>query len=884
MTLPPETRHPDEAAPPPGSGAHLLALAAQAEQLAVLNAELDAQGEELREAQRRAILVSERWNLMFERLAVPMLLVDSQALVLRANLKAQEWFGEEGKFHLPSRQFVAAIDLRARAAFVDGLRNATELASTEIASLELTSVTGQSLLVDAEVQRMPPEEGQAPQWVVLLKDRTHEIERRNERSLFYSLIDSTEDGIFAVDPEGRFLLVNRAVERLLQLRREDILGRTRDKVMPLRDAIVNLADDQTVIREGRPIEVREELHGPVPGERRVFSVNKFPVFDSQGKLLAVGGVARDVTEEAAQRELLQLSDLVFKHSSDAIVITDTDTRVRRANKAFERLSGFNQDRLVGRRISILRSGHQTNVLYKEMWFALERHGHWGGELTNRNADGGLYTVWCSISALYDESRAVIGYMAIQTDLTELRRAQAAEQKLATHDALTGLPNRTVMLDRLTMALSIARRRGRTLSVMFLDLDEFKEVNDTMGHSVGDSLLQEVARRLTENLRAEDTVARIGGDEFVVLLPEADSAVAGGVAHKLLRALEEPVRLGETMEYRPRCSVGYATFPHDGDRPELLLRNADMAMYAAKDDGRHRAVAFSRDLSDQAEAFFEIRNAILPAIANGELRVFLQPKFRIGDGTVVGAEALVRWERPGLGLLQPAQFLPAVTKAGLITAVDGWMLDQCVALLQRWHQEGLLPPAWRLSVNQAALDIQKPGWLPHLQDHMTRVQFPPEALEIELIEDTLAQPTPIILTNLNGLRNIGVWLSVDDFGTGYSNMAYLKSLPISVIKIDQSFIRDMMVDPSDHSVVEAVISLSRKLGHTTVAEGVETEVQRKELQRLGCDLGQGYLVSRPIAIEAFEKAFLEPAALESVAPDPGVDPAASNPGGCCDGQV
>ncbi len=859
-----EHQRPIEGMPPSDTDAQHDRLADQADELSSLKAELDIQSEELREAQRQATLVGERWNLMFERLAVPLLLVDSQALVQRANLKAQAWFGLSSEFRPPSRKFVAAIDRASRPRFLDGMRKATELAATEVTDLMMISASGQELLVDAEVQRMPLEEGRAAQWVVLIKDRTHEIERRKERSLFYSLIDSTEDAIFAVDLDGRFLLVNRAMERNLQLRRERILGCTRDQVMPLRDAITSIADDQTVMRERHAIEVREELHGPMPGQRRVFSVNKFPVFDSQGQMLAVGGVARDVTADVAQREMLQLSELVFNHSSDAIVITDVETCVRRVNKAFERLSGFSQERLVGHRISILRSGRHTSAYYQDMWLELQQHGHWGGELTNRNADGELYTVWCSISALYDESHATVGYMAIQTDLTELRRAQAAEQKLSTHDALTGLPNRTVLLDRLRMAISIARRRKKSLAVMFMDLDHFKEVNDTLGHQVGDELLREVARRLSSNLRSDDTVARFGGDEFVLVLFEASAAAAGAIAYKLLQALEQPVSLGGTLQYRPHASIGYAIFPTDGDSAELLLRNADIAMYAAKAEGRHRAVGYSHGLSDHAERFFEISNAILPAIANGELRCYLQPKFRIDDGTVVGAEALLRWERPGVGLLGPEQFLPAVAKAGLITAVDSWILDKCVALLQCWHQSGMLPSGWKLSVNQAANDIQRSDWLQLIHDYMAKVDFPPGALEIELTEDTLAQPTPTTLANLNGLRDIGIGLSVDDFGTGYSNMAYLKSLPISVIKIDQGFIHDMMDDPSDHSVVEAMISLSRKLGHITVAEGVESDIQRQELLRLGCDLGQGYLVSEPVPVDRFEQLFLQPKA--SASPD------------------
>ena len=404
-------------------------------------------------------------------------------------------------------------------------------------------------------------------------------------------------------------------------------------------------------------------------------------------------------------------------------------------------------------------------------------------------------------------------------------------------------------------LAQARRQENRFCILFSDLDHFKDVNDSMGHNVGDELLIGIAQRLRANVREQDTVARLGGDEFVVLLPQTGREAAMTLADKLLDALQQPMRIGGVAAYHPHLSMGVAMFPDDGDTLELLLRNADTAMYAAKTQGRGRVLLYHPLMSEENTRLFDTHNGLSNALLNGELRLFLQPKFRLGDMALIGAEALVRWERPGVGLTLPGDFIKVAEKTGLLATIDQWMLQQVVAALSDWTQRGAWPSHCHIAVNQSASDLENALWLPQVSDLLQAHGIAPGLLQIELTESDLLQPSADMLQRLNSLRALGVGLAIDDFGTGYSSLSYLKSLPVSVIKIDQSFVRDMLTDENDRTLIEAMVSLAHKLGHTVVAEGVETRYQADLLAALGCEAGQGYLLSPAVTVAEFEARFL-----------------------------
>jgi len=485
-----------------------------------------------------------------------------------------------------------------------------------------------------------------------------------------------------------------------------------------------------------------------------------------------------------------------------------------------------------------------------MWQSLNDHGRWSGEISNRTASGDFYTVWSNINAVRDEQGQVIHYIAVQTDLTLLREAQSQVQRMASYDTLTGLPNRALFNDRIGQLIAFTLRRQTTFALLFIDLDHFKEVNDTLGHQIGDELLVLIAGRLQAAVRAEDTVARMGGDEFVVLLPAATLRSAEVVANNLLEQLRAPMTLGESLSYQPMASAGIAMYPQDGDSPDLLLRNADMAMYEAKLAGRNRSASYTSQMSKDTASAFAIQTELSGAIARGELRVYYQPKFQLDTGTLCGAEALVRWERPGHGLVAPGVFIPIAEKSGLLVGIDQWVLNESVRQLGAWRQAGLWDAGWRLAVNQNASDLRRPAMVEELQHVLALHNVEATLLELEITEDALLEHTQELIGRLGELRQLGVSLAIDDFGTGYSSLSYLRKLPIAVIKIDRSFIQEMLVNDGDLVLVQTIVSMAKNLAHALVAEGVEEVLQRAQLASMGCDVGQGFLFGRPVPAEQF----------------------------------
>jgi diguanylate cyclase (GGDEF)-like protein len=437
----------------------------------------------------------------------------------------------------------------------------------------------------------------------------------------------------------------------------------------------------------------------------------------------------------------------------------------------------------------------------------------------------------------------------------LHDAKLALAHQASYDDLTGLPNRSLFNDRITQLMASSTRHNKPFALLFVDLDRFKEVNDTLGHQIGDMLLREVSKRLQEGVRQEDTVARIGGDEFVVLLPDTHAEGAQAVAANLLARLREPMQLEQTLSYRPMASVGLSVFPQDGDTPDLLLRNADLAMYAAKIDGRNRMTAYVPQMSQKNDQTFALQADLAEAIEQGQLRIHFQPQCRLSDGALMGAEALVRWQRPGNGLVLPGEFIGLAEKCGLLVAIDQWVMNEALRQVGCWVAAGLWRAPWRLAVNQNVADLQRPDMLAELKAMLHTHGVSASALELEITEDTLLQHTPEQLARLGELRDLGVSVSIDDFGTGYSSLAYLRQLPVSVIKIDMSFVSGMLTNDNDAVLVRTIVDMAHNLGHTLVAEGIEVAIQNEQLAALGCELGQGYLFGKPVSADEFAARWL-----------------------------
>lgn len=567
--------------------------------------------------------------------------------------------------------------------------------------------------------------------------------------------------------------------------------------------------------------------------------------EASGLPLRAVGTYSDIDARKQAEERLLQAGVVFEKSPQAIVVTDANNIMRHVNPAFERVTGYSAEDATGQRPSLLSSGRQGREFYTEMWAAIERDGEWGGEVWNRRKDGSIYCEWLSISQMR-QGDTVTGYIGMFIDITERKNAEALVQWQADFDPLTRLPNRRLVLDRIDRATRQAMRdHSDGGAVLLLDLDHFKEVNDTKGHLVGDALLQEVARRLQSVLRDTDTVGRLGGDEFVVLLPYLPQEAVPGVIEKLRAVLGAPLSL-EGSEIQVSSSIGVAMFPGDAEDPTALLRMADTAMYAAKKAERGSWHFFAPSMQQATEQRLALLSDLRQAIAQGEFELFYQPIMRLQDGTVSKAEALLRWRHPQRGLVPPGEFIAALEESGLIHEVGFWVIEQALR-----DRTTLLKAKCNieLAVNVCTKQFDRDDFVPRvaalLEKHCIW-----RSITLEVTESMALNDAYEAHAKLEQLVAAGACIALDDFGTGYSSLSYLTTLPVQILKIDRSFLVGAETDPALARLVRAIVDLGHDLGLQVVAEGVETEAQAEALRDMQCDLGQGYLFSRPLPLADF----------------------------------
>ena len=824
------------------------------EDLRTYQVELEVQNEELRRAQQDSELSRARYQALFGQMPIPALVLDARGMVQRSNDRADELLSPRKRYATLDNRLFQQLALDDRARLHVAIRDLAHGEPQVVKGIRVGPVPS-AHLYDIHLIQLSTTYHLDNHVMVLMLDRSAELARDQEQHLFGLFLDSSEDFFYAADPQGLMVIANRALLSFLGRQRDEVIGHPREHFLPIHDAIMHRESDQTVMKTGETISLEERMHAGDAGMAFEFLTRKFPLHDLQGHVRGVGGISTDRTRANEQARQAELSESVFVTAAEAIFITDTQTRIIRVNPAFTRLTGFSQSAVVGHGADILKTGRQDVAFQEAMWRALGDSGHWAGEMSGRAADGHTYTVWNSINSIRDSAGKAIYYVAIQTDLTPLREAQSKIQLLASYDSLTGLPNRALFADRIKQMLLHAHRHGRSFAVMYMDLDHFKEVNDSLGHQVGDDLLKAVAQRLLGALRSEDTVARMGGDEFVVLMPSISRDDAVSAAEKLLQLVHAPMGLGLMTNYQPMASLGIAVFPEDGTTAELLLRNADIAMYAAKVAGRNRVAVYTPEMSEVSAKAFSIQTELSAGIGRGELRLFYQPKFNLQTGLLVGAEALVRWERPGVGLVQPVEFIAIAERSGLIVDIDSWVMREAVSQLARWKLAGVWSDSMRLAVNQCAADLRRPDMVADLQALLSEFGISAQAMEVEITEGALMENTAEILQRLGELQHLGVCLAIDDFGTGYSSLSYLRNLPISIIKIDRGFVSDMLTNDNDRVLVETIISMAHNLGRKLVAEGVEMQAQCDRLTELGCEVGQGYLFGRPVPPDEFAVQFL-----------------------------
>jgi diguanylate cyclase (GGDEF)-like protein/PAS domain S-box-containing protein len=548
---------------------------------------------------------------------------------------------------------------------------------------------------------------------------------------------------------------------------------------------------------------------------------------------------------------LELWAKVFEASSEGIIIMDPQQKILSVNRAFCRSTSYDFYEVIGEHLGFLIEGPQAATLGQHLDVLLQERDAWQGEVNFRKRSGETYPAWLMVSAVRDGSRlgSVSQYIGISVDITDRKRTEARVQYLAQHDVLTELPNRALCVLRLQEALASAQRSGDLVAVLFIDLDRFKTINDTLGHHIGDGVLRSVANRLMRVVRAGDTVSRLGGDEYVMVLRGivARSEVQHMVEQRLIPLIRQPHHV-EGNELHVSCSVGVALYPDDGVDLDELMRRADAAMYVAKNAGRDMVRFYEAEIEQLAQHRLVLEQHLRQALALGEFSLHYQPKVHANTMDIVGVEALLRWHNPELGSVPSASFIPLAEETGLIRSIGAWVLQEACAQLARWHGQGLVHLS--VSVNLSALQLADNDLAKQVHNCLQTHGIPPSALEIEITESLLMDNTNLAEEQLVALKALGIQLSIDDFGTGYSSLAYLKRFAIDKLKIDQSFVRDMLTDPTDLAIVRAIIALGHTLGLKVVAEGVEGEQVAGQLKALACDELQGYYFARPMAADAF----------------------------------
>ena len=571
------------------------------------------------------------------------------------------------------------------------------------------------------------------------------------------------------------------------------------------------------------------------------------LFDEEGRALEVIGACYDITELKLAEEELRRSAAVFESMQDGVVITELSSKIVAVNPAFCEITGYRRDEVLGQDIKILRSGQHDKSFYQALWAKLLESGQWQGEIWNRRKNGELYPQWLTISAIKNEEDQLSHYVGVFTDISQLKQSQDRLERLAHFDPLTNLPNRLLIKSRLKHALELAQRHEHRVAVLFIDLDHFKTVNDSLGHPAGDELLMEVAQRLSSRLREEDCLGRLGGDEFLVLLEQMEETRdAVEVALSLIKLLQQPFALTGGQEVFIGASIGISLYPDDAESATQLIQHADSAMYLAKNQGRNTYRFYTEDLTRLANDRLKLEIRLRRALDRNEFILHYQPLISGVSQEAVGVEALLRWQDPELGMIAPGYFIPLAEETGLIVPIAEWVLYTACAQAKTWLDEGAVPVY--VAVNLSPVQFRGQDIVGLVRSVLDKTGLPAQYLELEITEGILMEQADQALITLFNLKTLGVSLAVDDFGTGYSSLAYLKQFPLDKLKIDRSFVDGLGCDANDQAIVKAIIAMGQSLGIKTLAEGVESRQQFEILQQLGCQFYQGYFFSKPCSAD------------------------------------
>ena len=670
---------------------------------------------------------------------------------------------------------------------------------------------------------------------------------RESESRIRSILKTTQEGFVQMGIDDRIEEVNPAFCAMLGRPCDEVVGHQLTEFlvpesadyfiseMPRRTAGLSGTCDLTLARPQA-----EPLYSTFYGT---------PIFDAHGERVGAFALITDISDRIAHEAYERRAVAVFENTAEGVTFTDTQGRVLSVNPAFTRITGYSEAEVVGRTLSFLQSGRHDQGFYHQMWAELVATGHWQGEIWNRRKNGEIYPEWLTISVVRGSGGKIQNYIGVFSDISHIKRSAEELERLAHFDPLTDLANRLLLNAQLKHALERAARHGERLAVMELDLDGFKNVNDTLGHPAGDKLLQVVAERLRKVLRTEDIVARLGGDEFAVVMESIGSAdIAALVAKKINAAIDEPLEL-DGHAARVTSSIGIALYPDDGADPTALLKAADTALYVSKREGRNTYRFYDQGMTAAVQRRHEVEQGLRTAIEQGQLELWYQPQVDLSRRRVNGLEALVRWRHPGRGLVAPGEFLPVASDTGLIVPLGEWVLRAACRQAQEWRAAGL--PFGRVAVNVDGQQIVRGDFVETVAKVLAETGLPAKYLELEITESFLLENAERGMGMVMRFSEMGVGIAIDDFGTGYSSLAYLKYLHADCLKIDKSFISDLPADSTGAAIVRAVVSLANGLSYSLVAEGVETAEQLAYLRSVGCNLVQGFFFAKPMPVAELE---------------------------------
>lgn len=776
--------------------------------------------------------------------------IDRHGLIIEFNAAAERMFGYRRTQVLGQDMADLLIPPALRDRHRKGMAHHLATGETTLIGgrVELQAQRLDGTLFPIEISLLRSENGGQPLFMAFIRDismrRETEAALLDKEARYRTVAKATGKVVYDYDIASGRIEWAGAIEDIIgftteEFRHIDIAGWEAMIHPDDRDMAVQLL--QTAMERASPYHVEYRFRHKLGHYLHVDDYGTF-LTDESGQPVTMLGSMSDITERKKTEEKLRLAANALANTLEGVLILDQQRSVISANQAFTLMTGYLQADIEGRPLGKLLSGHTDQAFAGKINAILDNFGRWEGEAWLRLKSGGVAPVLISISAVLDDVYDVTHYVAVCNDISRYKDYEERLQYLALHDALTQLPNRALFQDRFRDAIARAGRHKTGVGLLFIDLDRFKAVNDSLGHQVGDVLLQSVAERLTSCLRATDTVARLGGDEFAVLLDElADSLDAAAAAQKLLDALAHPFQQ-DGHELFTSASIGISCYPDDGDDVHELLRNADTAMYKAKEHGRNTYTFFASEMNDQAYENLMLASSLQTALSRDEFILHYQPCVELASGKITGVEALIRWRHPELGLLPPGRFIPIAEETGLITRIGEWVLEQACRQSRAWRDAGLAPV--RMAVNLSARQFRQPGLMAKVAEVTREYAVYPGMLELEITESMMMQMPERTRPVLQQLHDAGVSIAMDDFGTGYSSLSYLRHFPLDYLKIDRTFVNGIPDDADQMTITHTIIAMAKSLKIKLIAEGIETFEQYAFLLEQGCEEGQGYYFSTP----------------------------------------